>query len=318
MSEPFAPPRQAAPTTEPMDSAGSLLRKAREAQGLHLAALATMLKIPPKKLEALEADRYEELQGVTFTRALAQSACRVLKMDPAPVLARLPRAEPGSLGPAGRGLNEPFRERALRRDPLELLRAGKGVLALVAVLLMAAAALWLAPPGFGLAHLSSLNLPFFGAASAPSGEEVVAAVGNETVQPDGTLNTAALPPSDGPGAASGAVSSAAAPGTTALPASVPVPRNGLDLGGDALVPAAPPVQPLQLVAREASWIEVLDAKGEALLARTLAPGEAVGLDGVLPVRVKIGNAAGTELSFRGQAVDLAPVTRDNVARLELK
>ena len=35
-------------------------------------------------------------------------------------------------------------------------------------------------------------------------------------------------------------------------------------------------------------------------------------------KLKIGNAAATQLQFRGQAVDLAPVTRDNVARLELK
>ncbi|MEY2686273.1 MAG: hypothetical protein RL375_471, partial [Pseudomonadota bacterium] len=41
-------------------------------------------------------------------------------------------------------------------------------------------------------------------------------------------------------------------------------------------------------------------------------------DGVLPMRAKIGNAAGTEVTFRGQRVDLAPVTRENVARLELK
>jgi len=303
MSEPLAPPRQPNPDTQPMDSAGSLLRAARQAQGLHVAALALMLKITPKKLEALEDDRYDELQGVTFTRALAQSACRVLKIDPAPVLARLPRAEPGTLGQAGGGLNEPFRERALRRDPLELLRAGKGVLALVAVLLVGAAALWLAPPGFGLSHLPSLPWPSLGAASAPAADEgaadVVAVPNNATVQPDGSLSGA----------------TAASNVQPELPASVPVPRNGLDLGGDV---APTPVQPLQLTARQASWIEVLDAKGEALLARTLAPGESVSLDGVLPVRVKIGNAAGTELLFRGQAVDLAPVTRDNVARLELK
>ncbi|HRI18866.1 MAG TPA: DUF4115 domain-containing protein [Burkholderiaceae bacterium] len=47
-------------------------------------------------------------------------------------------------------------------------------------------------------------------------------------------------------------------------------------------------------------------------------GEVVGLDGTPPLRVKIGNAAVTQLSYRGQPVDLADSTRDNVARLELK
>ncbi|MDB5966089.1 MAG: hypothetical protein JWQ72_2589, partial [Polaromonas sp.] len=71
-------------------SAGSLLRRAREAAGLHIAALALALKVPVKKLEALEADRYDELSDAVFVRALAASVCRNLKIDPAPVLQRLP------------------------------------------------------------------------------------------------------------------------------------------------------------------------------------------------------------------------------------
>ena len=35
------------------------------------------------------------------------------------------------------------------------------------------------------------------------------------------------------------------------------------------------------------------------------------------MKLKIGNAAVTELRFRGQGVDLGPSTRDNIARLEL-
>jgi len=36
-------------------TAGMMLRKAREASGLHVAALAVSMKVPVKKLEALEA-----------------------------------------------------------------------------------------------------------------------------------------------------------------------------------------------------------------------------------------------------------------------
>ncbi|WP_374684976.1 helix-turn-helix domain-containing protein [Rhizobacter sp. J219] len=42
------------------DTAGSLLRQARVAKGLHIAALATSIKVAPRKLELLEADRYDE------------------------------------------------------------------------------------------------------------------------------------------------------------------------------------------------------------------------------------------------------------------
>jgi len=66
-----------------------------------------------------------------------------------------------------------------------------------------------------------------------------------------------------------------------------------------------------------SWIDVQDARGQTLLSRNLQRGESVGLDGALPLRVTIGNAAVTQLVFRGQPVDLSANTRDNVARLQL-
>jgi cytoskeleton protein RodZ len=75
---------------------------------------------------------------------------------------------------------------------------------------------------------------------------------------------------------------------------------------------------VRLRTTEASWIDVRDAGGQVLLSRIVQPGESVGLDGALPLRLVVGNAAATELGFRGQPVDLAPHTRDNVARLELR
>ena len=42
-------------------TAGAMLRKARMAAGLHVAALAVSMKVPVKKLEALEGDRLDLL-----------------------------------------------------------------------------------------------------------------------------------------------------------------------------------------------------------------------------------------------------------------
>ena len=53
-----------------------MLRAARQARGLHIAALAASIKVTQRKLEALEADRYDELPDMTFTRALAKTVCR--------------------------------------------------------------------------------------------------------------------------------------------------------------------------------------------------------------------------------------------------
>lgn len=86
-----------------------LLRQAREAAGLHIAALAAALKVPVRKLEALEAGRYEELPDLTFARALASSACRHLKIDPAMVLAQIPSGQTPALDAPAGALNAPFR-----------------------------------------------------------------------------------------------------------------------------------------------------------------------------------------------------------------
>ena len=71
---------------------GMLLRRAREAAGLHVAALAGALKVPVRTLEALEQDRFDLLPDLVFGRALAASVCRTLKIDAQPVLDRLPQS----------------------------------------------------------------------------------------------------------------------------------------------------------------------------------------------------------------------------------
>jgi len=79
-----------------------------------------------------------------------------------------------------------------------------------------------------------------------------------------------------------------------------------------------PPKLLQVHATAQSWVEVIDVRGQSLLSRVVQAGENVQLDGVAPLKVKIGNAAATEIVFRGQPLALAPFTRDNLARLELK
>jgi cytoskeleton protein RodZ len=290
---------------DPQASAGALLRAARQAQGLHIAALATTLKVPPRKLEALEADRYDEFQGTTFVRALAQAACRALKIDPTPVLDRLPDIDSGNLSQLERGLNAPFRERGARRESSDIPGTSLAAIGVVALLLVGAGAFWLLPSGWRLPAVEP-------AASATDGGTVVEQVPAPAVAPSppSFLPAASSPPASAPPALPAAV-------PPARPASaVVVPAATAPASAPAALPAGAGV--LQLRARAASWVEVVDGRSKVLLARTLSTGEVVGLDGVLPLRVKIGNVSGTELSFRGQQVDLADLNRDNVARLELK
>ncbi|MBT9595374.1 MAG: helix-turn-helix domain-containing protein [Vitreoscilla sp.] len=280
----------AQPDTRPAASAGAMLRAARQAQGLHIAALAASLKVSPRKLEALEADRYDDLQGATFVRALAQAACRTLKIDPAPVLAELPEQDRGALSQMGGGLNEPFREHGTRREAIDLPPGSRIIVMVVLVLLIGALAFWLLPPGWSIPGLMA-SRP---AASAPGSVEPLAPAAEPAPPPASSAMTVGA----------------------AVPVAAEAPQP--EPAASQATPAMASASPLQLKARSASWVEVIDGRDQTLLARTLAAGEVVAVDGAMPLRVKIGNVAATELSFRGQTVDLASVARDNVARLELK
>jgi len=282
-------------------SAGVMLRAARQAQGLHIAALAASIKVPQKKLEALEADRLDELPDVTFARALAKTVCRALKIDPQPVLALMPDLGGQGLEKVHQGLNTTYRERPARAMPTNFGVLKRPAIWVPLLIVLAAGFVFLMPqqwivqtrPSADSASSSaSASAPgdFATAAPAPAGAEAASAVAPLSMA--GLAEPVVAPVAD---AASATAASEAPASASAAPESL-----------------------IELKVSGESWIEVLDANGAMLLQRKLEAGEFVGLDGTPPFRLKIGNAVVTRLSYRGQPVDLAPATRDNVARLELK
>ncbi len=260
--------------------AGAMLRAARQQQGLHIVALAASIKVAPAKLEALESGRYHELLDLTFTRALAQAICRVLKIDPAPVLAQLPDVLPDGLGRVGAGLNTPFRERPGRVVPADWVPWRHPVLWLVALLLLAAVAFVLVPS----ASVRDL-LPGEGV-SKPA-----AADGGLALPGLAARNTAEV----------ASAASADTPPVTSAAAGASVAK------GDVIV----------VRALKPTWIQATDGGGQTLISRLVSEGETVELTGKLPLRLKVGNVSGTELKFRGKLVDLGAATRDNMASLTL-
>lgn len=298
MSEPTAAAAAAPPARA--STAGGLLRQARLAQGLHIAALAAAIKVVPRKLELLEADQFDQLPDATFARALAQTVCRTLKVDAAPILALLPPPNGHRLEQVAEGLNTPFRERPGRLAPKEWTSVASPVLWIAVLIVVLTLAVYAVPANW---------LPFSTAAVTrarpPNPAAVPVAVPAAIPVAVPAASTSGVAVASVAGAASAASSAASAPGQAA--AAEP----------DTVATAAA-VGVLQLRASAQSWVEVTDARGQSLIARMLEPGESAGLDGVMPLKIKIGNAAATQVVFRGQPLALAEYTRDNVARLELK
>jgi cytoskeleton protein RodZ len=282
-------------------SAGAMIRAAREKRGLHIAALSASIMVPQRKLEALESDRYDELLDMTFARALAQTVCRSLKIDAQPVLDRLPQV-PGAapkLQHISNGLNAPFRERPGQDETTDWSWLRRPVFWATLLVLAAAAAVAFMPERL-------LGGLFRGAATAPAVSPAPAVVvADVTAAP---APTAAATEASPVGQATAAATPMGAPETVEAAASAAVPAAMLKPAGAAL---------LAVKVNAESWVEVQDARGQTLLSRKVAPGESLGLDGEVPLRLTIGNAAATQVTFRGQPVDLGANTVANVARLQL-
>lgn len=335
-------------------SAGRMLMQMRQAAGMHLAALALTLKVPADKLEALEADRYEVFTDTIFLRALAASACRVLKQDPAPVLALLPGGAPAPLRIDG-GINATFRDSSPRGSFSSSSETPRSRWLLGAVLLLLVGALGLALWPGNLDLQAWLNRPAADAgaqAVGQTGSQVGAQEGRQVVAntpaPATPISTttqpaAAQPPqvpaalTAAPGPAGAAKVAASAPvaqagvagavGATANPAANPALSPALNPAPAPALQASAGVNPptaaadsgaaLVLRAREASWVQVRNGQ-TVVLQKTLAAGESLPVPGVAPWSLVIGRADVTEVIVRGTPLNLAPMTRENVARLEIK
>ena len=72
---------------------GSALRQERLAQSLSLDEIARQTRISSKFLEAIEAEAFDRLPGTVFTRGFVRQYAVCLKIDPEPLLARLPKVD---------------------------------------------------------------------------------------------------------------------------------------------------------------------------------------------------------------------------------
>lgn len=289
-------------TVEAGPSAGILLRRAREAAGLHVAALAVSLKVPVRKLEALEEDRYDLLPDAVFARALASSVCRTLKVDPQPVLERLPQTAKPRLVQDRDGINTPFRAPSDTSRPSPWReQLTKPVFVTVAALLLGALVIIFLPD---LRQGETAAAAAKSEPGAPMASPVVMQpVAVEAGAPATLAVSTAAAPAAGPSAMPGVMAaSVVAPAAVAAPA----------------VAAGPAAGTVIFRAKGPSWVEVTDSKGVVALRKLMAAGESVGASGTLPLAVTVGSSSNTAVEVRGKPFDLAPVSQDNVARFEVK
>lgn len=291
-------------------SAGTLLREAREAAGLHVGSLAVSLKVPVKKLEALEADDLEQLPDAVFARALAATICRLLKVDPEPVLTRLPQ------------LHRPPLQVGTQETPVRLETHGGGmrlrsigglprpVVYLSALLVVGALVVALMP-----------SLRIGGeppAAQAPEG------LISRTVPHQASNETTAAPAAPAVPATTAVVVTAVPAATSAVTDTVAAPAAQAAASAPAASAADTPVAPAAAGAvavfttRGSTWVQVVDAAGLVHVRKTMDGGETVSINGSLPLSVVIGRANAIDVVVRGKPFNVQAVAKDNVARFQIK
>lgn len=290
-------------------SAGALLRAAREASGMTIDTVAQQLKLAPRQVRAIEDGDYMRLPGRTFVRGFIRNYARLVRLDVESVLSAL------SAGPATQNLESPALHATAptmgELPTTEPARHGwtRWAIPLTLIAIIGATAAW------EFLHPDSprVTAKKDAAASAPAKASAPEVIGTPLRNPVASQQ-ASVPVAAAPDKLS-ATETPEAPVVQA--ASEPAPD---EKAGETPAAAAAPVAdaPLVLAFRDFSWTVVKDRTGRVLLSRMNHGGTTQALAGTPPLDLVIGNAADVTLTWKGQRIDLAPYTRQNVARFTLE
>ena len=264
---------------------------------MHIEALAAALKVPAKKLEALEAGRYGELPDLVFARALASSACRHLKVDPAPILQQIPAGVTPALGDSGMAINTPFKSASGGGSAHPVGWLSRPAVLAAMVLMMGALVLMFLPDVAPLAE-PEVNAP------------VASAIPSESSVPMPAV------PDEGSAVSASTNATAAAP-SVSVPAGTPgllQPAEINAVSGDAV----DTTKVLAIRATGESWIEVTNGTGVVVIQRMLKAGDMVDFSAAPPYSVVVGRVGNAEVEVRGRTFDATPFARNGVARFEVK
>jgi cytoskeleton protein RodZ len=308
-------------STRAQSTAGARLRAAREATGLSVDAVAQQLKLAPRQVKAIEDDDWQRLPGRTFVRGFTRNYARFVHIDPDAVLALLPApdAAPALERPALAASRRPMGEIPVER--VTKPSAARWLVPLLVILIIAAIAYFqLVRSSFHLPALLS-SLVQHDTESAPA-----SAVSETAATPGSGLsplpNPVAQPGAPGTSADAGASGNAtrAVPGSavTVLPTPSPADTPAAAATTPASAAAAPADTPLVLTFKGTSWAEVKDARGRVVLQMTGGAGMTQTISGTPPLELSLGNARDVDVKFRGQALDLTPYTRGNIAHVSLQ
>jgi cytoskeleton protein RodZ len=282
-------------------SPGGILSNARQLRGLSIADVAHALKLAPRQVQAIEADAFDQLRGLTFARGFVRNYARYLGIDPEPLL--------NGIVAAGDAAQVELAPISNARGEMPTGGSALGSLLPAGITLAALTALALAGWYFGWFRVPMPTAPTdrIESASPPVREERIA------VAPPAPVETS-------PPAAASAGSAAQPVPTPSQSAPPPVAAASLPAPEPPAATAPPGAQRLAFAFEQDSWVEIRDAQGKIVHSQLHKAGsnDDVAVDAKPPYALVIGNAAKVRLHFNDKEVDLAPFIKVTVARLSLQ
>jgi cytoskeleton protein RodZ len=274
---------------------GEALRREREHQGISLEDIARTTRIPTRFLDAIEAEDFDNLPGLVFTRNFVRQYAEALRLDAESLLAVLPRLDESTIQLP----DPPARPR--RRSSYS--RRSSGSAFLVWSIPAIAAGIFL------YTHFSHAH--FDAVARIRAG---IAAFRDINVNIARSRSAeAASPPAASPPASLSSSPPSSNDAPSPLPAAAPQVAAAAPASG-APVSAASSVQVVVTAIQEA-WVE-LSADGKTSFAGILMPNERKEISAAEQVKIVAGNAGGVTVSLNGKPLEpLGPVGQVRVVRL---
>ena len=289
---------------------GHLLRQAREEHGLSQKEAARDLHLTSKIINAIEEDDFELIPSFVFARGYIRSYARHVGLDGQALVAEFDAAY---------GVpNNSAKPMSTIRKGGQQSKPGDTWVKLISIVfvigLIAASIVWWQSQN-GSQMLSQLASV---AVEAPAGETVVEDIDAD----DANLDLLLLATNDSEVDAT--VPAAEQTLESEVTASEPVDDAAVEVAKEQtskvadVVVLLPNQAQLVMVFDKDCWVEIKDGNGKMILSDLYSAGDTIEQVVTAPIEVLLGRSSGVAtMTFDGQAIDLKPHTRKDIARLTL-
>lgn len=310
---------------------GNVLKAEREAQGLSLSEVCKSLRLSVNQIQAIEEDDFANLPKQSIVRGFIRNYARLLKIDAEPILKAfqniVPDEAPLSLSVKATADESVIGAKEMKFTPKIIANIAFGLMVLFALAYLythyikphAKTVDGLALNADEIQKISPdmMPLPLPNPVNQPSKNETTSAVSIQNVGATETSNSDKTNDFQSSMASTfekklntqATIESTQAEAT--LPALNPLPIaniNGAPLPGESQ---------LSFKLNEQSWVRVETPDGKKIFSELLQAGSQT-LNAKPPFTIIIGNASATKIAINNIDYDLTPVTRANVARVQIK